>query len=77
VSRMGEERKLYKVWWESTKEGDYSEDHGVDGRMGSELIFGRLDGGVDWIRLAQHMDRWQAVVNAVMNLRGLAPRSYL
>jgi hypothetical protein len=31
--------------------------------------------GVDWIRLAQDMDRWRAVVSAVMNLRVLAPRS--
>jgi hypothetical protein len=31
--------------------------------------------GVDWIRLAQDMDWWLAVVSAVMNLRVLAPRS--
>jgi hypothetical protein len=30
---------------------------------------------VDWIRLAQVRDRWQAVVSAVMNLRVLARRS--
>jgi hypothetical protein len=24
---------------------------------------------VDWIHLAQDMDKWQAVVNTVMNLR--------
>jgi hypothetical protein len=33
--------------------------------------------GVEWIRLAQDRDRWRAVVGAVMNLRVLAPRSYI
>jgi hypothetical protein len=26
-------------------------------------------GGMDWIDVAQDTDRWQAIVNAVMNLR--------
>jgi hypothetical protein len=26
-------------------------------------------GDMDWIELAQDIDRWQALVNAVMNLR--------
>jgi len=26
-------------------------------------------GGMDWIELAQDKERWQALVNAVMNLR--------
>jgi hypothetical protein len=32
-------------------------------------------GGVDWIRLAQVVDRWRTVVSAVMNLQVLAPRN--
>jgi hypothetical protein len=32
-------------------------------------------GSVDWIQLAQDRDRWWAVVNTVMNLRVLVPRS--
>jgi hypothetical protein len=32
-------------------------------------------GSVEWIHLAQGRDRCRAVVNAVMNLRVLAPRS--
>ena len=26
-------------------------------------------GGIDWIELAQDMDNWRALVNAVMDLR--------
>jgi hypothetical protein len=32
-------------------------------------------GGVEWIHLAQDRNRWRALVNAVMNLRVLGPRS--
>jgi hypothetical protein len=32
-------------------------------------------GIVDWIQMAQDRDRWRALVNTVMNLRVLAPRS--
>jgi hypothetical protein len=45
------------------------EDSGIDGRIIVKWIFERLDGGVDWIDLAQDRDRWRAVVNTVMNLR--------
>jgi hypothetical protein len=44
-------------------------------RLRSKWIYGRMAGDVKWIHLAQDRDRWRAVVNAVMNLRFLMPRS--
>jgi hypothetical protein len=32
-------------------------------------------GDVDWIGLAQDRDRWRALVNAVMNLRGIGGKA--
>jgi hypothetical protein len=60
-----------------TPGSDQSEDQDVGSRMGSEWILGRLTGGggLDWIRMTHDMDRWRAVVIAVMNLPVLAPQS--
>jgi len=45
-------------------------DPGVDGRVILKWIFREVGCvGVDWIELAQDRDRWQALLNAVMNLR--------
>jgi hypothetical protein len=73
---MGEERNVYRV---------------LMGKLEGKRPFGRptrsWEGGlridlretdwgtVDWIQLAQGRDLWLAVVNTVMNLRVLAPRS--
>jgi hypothetical protein len=45
--------------------------------MGSKWTLRSLVGGVgvEWIHLAEDRDSWWAVVNAVMNLQVLAPRS--
>jgi hypothetical protein len=40
VARMGEERKVYTVLVGKPKERYRSEDHGVDGKIGSEWIWG-------------------------------------
>jgi hypothetical protein len=45
------------------------EDPGVDGRIILKWTCERLDGGMDWINLAQDRDRWRALVYTVMNLR--------
>jgi hypothetical protein len=63
-------------FWFGKPEGkSYLKDQGVDGRMESKWTLGDWLGGVEWIHLAQDRDRWRAVVNAVMNLQVLAPRS--
>jgi hypothetical protein len=76
VARIGVERKVYKVLV-AKAEGKRSL-----GRPRCRWEDGiRMDlrenglGGVDWIPLAQDRNRWRAVVNAVMNLQVLAPRS--
>jgi hypothetical protein len=70
---MGEYRNVYKVLMEKPEGRDYLEDQGIVGI--------RMDlretgwGSVEWIQLAQVRNRWRALVNMVMNLRVLAPRS--
>jgi hypothetical protein len=72
VARIGKERGVYRVLlgkperkrplerprrrWEDNIKMDY-QDTGC--------------GDMDWIELAQDRNRWQALVNAVMNLRVL------
>jgi hypothetical protein len=77
VARMGEGRSVYRVLV-GNPEGKrglgrprrrWEDGIKMDLR---EIGWGR---GVEWIHLAQDRDRWRAVVNAVMNLRVLAPRS--
>jgi hypothetical protein len=69
----GEESTFF--WWESPKERDHLDDQGVDGRMGSQCILGRMAGGVEWIQLTQDRSQWRSFVNTEMNLRVLAPRT--
>jgi hypothetical protein len=47
--------KCTGFWWESRKERDHLEERGVDGRMGSEWILGRLASGAKTITLTYHM----------------------
>jgi hypothetical protein len=69
VARMVEREVHTGFWWGDLREGDHLGDQGVDGRIILRRIFGKWDGGMDWIELTQDRDRWRAVVNAVTNLR--------
>jgi hypothetical protein len=55
VARMERKEIFTRFWWESPKERALLEDRGVDERMGSEWILGRLAGGMlsgfSWLRI--------------------------
>jgi hypothetical protein len=76
VARMEEERNVYRVLM-GKSEGNrplgrprHRQENGI--RMDLRDIG---QGSVDWIQLAQDRDQWWALVNMVMNLRVLVPRS--
>jgi hypothetical protein len=73
---MGEERKVYKFWWESPKERDHLEDQGVDGTVGSRMDLVEIGWGGGGCG-GFNRGWWWAVVNAVMNLQVLALQSSL
>jgi hypothetical protein len=75
---MGEERNVYKVLMEKP------EGKRPLGRPRNRWEDGiRMDlrdigwGRVEWTQLAQDRDRWWALVNTVISLRVLVPRSWL
>jgi hypothetical protein len=76
VVRMGEGRNVYRVL---VGKPERKRPLGRPRRRWEDGI--KLDleeigwGGVEWIHPAQDRDRWRALVNAVMNLRVLGPRS--
>jgi hypothetical protein len=70
------EKRVQGFGGKAQSKKDLLKDRDVDGRMGLDWMLGRLTGGgVECIHLAQDRNRWRAVVNAVMNLRVLAPRN--
>ena len=70
VARMGESRGVYRVLV-GKPEGKRS--LGTHRRRWDDNIkkdFREVGcGGIEWIELAQVRDRWQALLNAVMNVR--------
>ena len=57
-----------RFWRGNLSERDHLEDPGVDGRVMLRWICGKLDGGMDWVDLAQDRDIWRALVKAAMTL---------
>jgi hypothetical protein len=76
VARMGEVRNMYRVLVGKPEGKRPLERPRRRCEDGIKMDLREIGcGGVEWIHLAQDRDRWGAVVNAVMNLRLLAPRS--
>jgi hypothetical protein len=73
---MGEERNVYRVLVGKPKGKRPLERRRRRWEDGVKMDLREIGwGGVEWIHLAQDRDRWRALVNAVVNLRVLAPWS--
>jgi hypothetical protein len=66
---QGRGRVYTGFWWGNLREIGHLEEPGRDGKTILSWIFRKWDAGRGPVCLAQYRDRWQAVVNAVMNLR--------
>jgi hypothetical protein len=73
---MGEERYVYRVLLEKPEGKRPLGRRRLRWKDGIRMPLREIGwGSVDWIQLAQDWDRWRALVNTVINLRVLAPRS--
>jgi hypothetical protein len=78
VACMGEGRNLYRVLVGKPEGKSPLVRPKRRGEDGIKMDFREIGwGGVEWIHLSQDRDCWRVLVNAVMNLWFLAPRSYL
>jgi hypothetical protein len=64
-------RYVKRFGLENEKARDSLENLSVDGRIMLKRIFEKWNGVIDWIDVAQDMDRERAVVDVVMNIRVL------
>jgi hypothetical protein len=76
VARMGEGRNVYKILVGKPEGKRTLRRPRRRWEDGIKMDLREIGwGGVEWIHLAQDRGLWRAVVNAVMNLPVLAPRS--
>jgi hypothetical protein len=76
VAHMGEGRNVYRVLVGKPEGKSPLERPRHRWEDGIKIDLREIGwGGVEWIHLAQDRDHWQALVNAVMNLWVLVPRS--
>jgi hypothetical protein len=73
VARMGEGRNVYRVLVGKPEGKRPLERPRRRWKEGTKMAVRKIEWV--WIHLADDRNRWQALVNAVMNLRVLAPRS--
>jgi hypothetical protein len=75
VACMGEGRNVYRVLVGKPEGKGSLERPRRRWKDGIKMDLREIGWGVEWIHLAQGKDLWRAVVNVVMNLLVLAPRS--
>jgi hypothetical protein len=67
---MGRREECIGFWWGNLRERDHRGRPRYRWEDNIKMDLQEVGcGGMDWIGLAQDRDRWQAVVNAVMNLQ--------
>jgi hypothetical protein len=75
VVRIGEERNMYRILVGKPEGERALERPRRKWEVGISMDLREIGLGPEgWPHLAQDRDRWRAVVNAVINLRVLAPR---
>jgi hypothetical protein len=76
VARIGEERNVYKVLMGKPEGKRLLRRPRRRWEDGIRMDLRETGwGSVEWIQLVQDRNQWQALVNMVLNLSGLVPRS--